>query len=236
MASKSSSSTSSQTQANTTNTYNTSDQRQGVEGSGNLTAAAGASVTVNDNSEVIAQAALDAANSTSSAALKAQMDTARASLSAQSDTAQAALTSNAQVSQAAAHVASDALSAMVDSQAKSLDSVNHAVDASTGLAGKALDNSQRTVDTVSKTFSDLSAGQVNLLAQLIRSNADTTQAVQKENADLANSYLEKTVTAIADNKTSPDQTIVTTGIKYAGYAAIAVAIAFGIYAVSRSKK
>lgn len=208
--SSSKSSNASSSQANTTSTYNTTDQRQGVDGSGNLVAGQGANVSVVDNSEYIAETALAMANQTADAALRAQMDTARASLSAQADTAAAALTSNARVSDSAFRTVGD-------------------------VTGQAITNAQRSVDTVSKTFTDLSADQVNLLAQVVRTNADTTDAAQKRNADLATSFLEKSVTAIADSKTDTNEKIVNNAVEYGAYAAIAIAIAFGLLAMKRSK-
>lgn len=213
MSSKSSASTSSQTQANTTTSYQTLDQRQGVDGQGNLAVGSNATVSITDTSSDIAKAALDAAQGTS----------------------QAALDANTKASQQAAQVASDALSANVQSQARSLDSVNNAVNKTADVAGTALTNSERAVEAVSKTFSDLSSGQVNLLSDIVKSNADLTAQNQQNTDQLANSFLEKSVTAIADSRQATDQQILTSAFQYGTYAVVAVAIAFGLYSLRKAK-
>lgn len=209
-SSNSSSKTSSNTTANTTSTYDTTDQRVGVDGTGNIGAGPGASVTVNttetDVSDVIATAALAAA----------------------SDTAEYALDSNAHVSDAAAKLASDALDDNADAVRAATGTANNAVNSIATVAGQA-------VDSVSKTFTDLAAGQVDLLADVVKSNSDTTTATESAYAQFAQQTVQAAVDGISDAHTDPTQASVTAFAQYGAYAVVAVAIAIGLFALRPRK-
>lgn len=139
---------------------------------------------------------------------------AKAALDAAQETAESALRANTDAIGRAASLSSDALAANVTA------------------ARRALDTADRSVGAVSSAFVNLSADQVRLLSDLVKSNAATTEATREGNSRLASSLVEKSLLAVADSKTDTNEKIVTTAVEYFAYAAIAAAVAF---ALSRRK-
>lgn len=124
------------------------------------------------------------------------------------DTSRAAITANADAIGRAAALSSDALASNVE------------------VSRRALDSGDRAVQAVSATYADLSADQVRLLSDVVKSNAETTEATRAGNASLAQSLGERLLTAAAESKQDMNEKIVTTGIQYLAYAAVGIAAAY----------
>lgn len=121
-----------------------------------------------------------------------------------------------QIATAAVRAASDSTRAAVDS--------NRAVS-ETALRAN-VDVTGRAVQAVSATYADLSADQVRLLSDVVKSNAETTEATRAGNQRLAESALDKALVTVADSKTDTNEKIVTSGIRYLAYTAIGIAFAY----------
>lgn len=199
--SSSKSSTASTQSSSTDTTYNTTDKRVGVDGQSNVVAGEGANVEIS---------VTDVSGDLAAAVARQAADTSRAALQANADVSETALRSNNDAIGRAATLSSDALSANVSATARAMDSGDRAVQA------------------VTNTYQDLSADQVRLLSDLVKSNADTTEATRAGNASLATDLVNKSLLAVTDSKTDTNEKIVTTAIEYFAYAAIAAAFAFAL--------
>lgn len=196
------SSSSSQQQTQTTSNVQQVDNRVGIEGTGNILAQEGASVSVINNdvsfdvvdaatraNAAVSMAAIDANTATLDTSLRAQATVSQAAIASAEESARNAVSANSQVSQAAISAAQEsarvAASAITQGQSRALDTVDRSLD---------------TADRSVQAATGVAADATEAARQIVLANNSLTESTREGNQELVKLVADKLSTAVADER------------------------------------
>ncbi len=229
------SSSDSKQETQTTSNVANYDRRVGVDGSGNLVAGEGASVSTtsiyNDISADAIAAAVNAQRDTADMALRAQVASTQAALDANSATSHAAISGVVTVAGQVLDVTDLAIRSNVSA-------TQAALAAGTEAGNRALATVDRTVDLTVTALGDANARAAALASGVVEGNNALTEATRAGNVALVKDFLDKGADALADQRQGADEAILNNAFKYGAYAVTATVLGLGaflIYAATKHK-